>query len=49
MRPLQVDCREHLAADREHQVVAPFDVFGDARQPTADLANRVDVHEGIQF
>jgi hypothetical protein len=47
MRPLQVDCCEHLAADREHEVVAPFDVFGDARQPSADLAKRVDVHEEI--
>jgi len=31
MGALRVDDGEHLAADAEHQIAAPFDVFGDSR------------------
>jgi hypothetical protein len=44
MRQGRVHDGEHLLADAEHEVAAPFDVFGDVGEGPADRANDVDVH-----
>jgi len=44
MRRLGVHDREHLAADAEREVAAPFDVLGDGGQAQAERANGVNRH-----
>jgi hypothetical protein len=44
MRPLGVDDGEHLAADAEYEVAAPFDVFGDRGQPQAERPDSINRH-----
>jgi len=45
MRFLRVDDGEHLAADAEHEVAAPFDVFGGRGQAQAEGSNAIDGHQ----
>src|SRR5207248_3963789 len=49
MRRLEADDAEHLAADGERQVGAPFHVFGHARPCTTDPSDAVQVHSGILY
>jgi hypothetical protein len=44
MGPLGVDHGEHLAADAEYQVAAPFNVFRDSGQAQAEGSNRFNRH-----
>jgi hypothetical protein len=47
MRPLGVDHGEHLAADAEHEVAGPFDVFRDSGQRETKGSNSVNRHRLI--
>jgi peptide-methionine (R)-S-oxide reductase len=47
MRYRGVHDREHLCADTEDEIAAPFDVFGHGGESPADGANGVDIHSVV--